>query len=70
VFDKNYKLKSLEEVEKYIVENHHLPDVPSELEIKNTEVNILEMQKIQMKKIEELTLYIIELKRELNNLKK
>jgi hypothetical protein len=63
-------LKPLIEVEKYIQENKHLPDVPSEADVTSTEVDLFEMQKIQMKKIEELTLYLIELKKENEELRK
>jgi hypothetical protein len=70
VFDKKYKLKSLFEVEKFIEENKHLPGIPSAKEIENKEVDIFQIQKMQMEKIEELTLYIIELKKELDSLKK
>ena len=44
--------------------NKHLPEVPGESEVTNSEVDIFEMQKIQMKKIEELTLYLIQLQKE------
>jgi len=69
VFEKEYKLTPLKEVEKFISQNKHLPDVPSAKEIENQEVDIFEMQKIQMKKIEELTLYLIELKKENEEMK-
>lgn len=69
VFDKTYNLKPLIEIEKYIQENKHLPDVPSEAEVTSNEVDLFEMQKIQMRKIEELTLYLIELKKENEELK-
>jgi hypothetical protein len=69
VFEKEYKLIPLNEVELFIAKNKHLPDVPSAKEIENQEVDIFEMQKIQMKKIEELTLYLIELKKENEEMK-
>ena len=46
-----------------------MPDVPSAKEIENQEVDIFEMQKMQMEKIEELTLYLIELKKENEEIK-
>jgi hypothetical protein len=58
------------EVEKFIEENKHLPGIPSVKEIENKEVDIFQIQKMQMEKIEELTLYIIQLKKEIDNLKK
>ena len=46
-----------------------MPDIPSAKEIENQEVDVFEMQKIQMQKIEELTLYMIELKKENEEMK-
>lgn len=61
VFNKGYnKLKSLKEVEQYILENGHLPEIPTAKEIETNGADIGELLKLQMKKIEELTLYIIE----------
>ena len=60
VFAKDYNLKPLSEVEKYINENGHLANVPSAEQIKNEGINVGEMAKIQQEKMEELTLYIIQ----------
>lgn len=60
VFGKDYKLKDLKEVESYIEAQHHLPEVPSEKDVKDQGVYVSEMFKVHMKKIEELTLYLIE----------
>lgn len=60
VFTSDYKLPTLEEVEKQIKENGHLANVPSACEIKENGFEVGEMTKIQQEKIEELTLYIIE----------
>ncbi len=60
VFHKDYNLKSLDEVEQFIVENGHLPNVPSAKQVKEDGIELGEMAKIQQEKIEELTLYIIE----------
>jgi len=60
VFDKTYPLKSLSAVKSYIDENHHLPEIPSEAEVIKNGVNVGEMLKLQTKKIEELTLYLID----------
>jgi hypothetical protein len=68
VFNKNYKLPGLHEVEDYINKHHHLPGIPSAKELDASGLNIGEMQKLQMEKIEELTLYIIELKKEIEKL--
>ncbi|WP_333658106.1 hypothetical protein, partial [Flavobacterium sp.] len=60
VFNKDYNLKSLNEVEQFIKENGHLPNVPSAAQVKEEGIELGEMAKIQQEKIEELTLYIIE----------
>ncbi|BBM86207.1 hypothetical protein [Candidatus Uabimicrobium amorphum] len=59
VFDDDYKLMPLEEVEQQINKNKHLPDIPSEEEIKAKGVPIGKMQAKLLQKIEELTLYTI-----------
>jgi|GEM_PF-6524375 len=59
VFEKDYNLKSLEEVENYIEKEGHLPNVPSAVEIESEGLQLGEMNKILMEKVEELTLYII-----------
>ncbi|MFA6013406.1 MAG: hypothetical protein WC799_25680 [Desulfobacteraceae bacterium] len=59
VFKDNYILKPLSEVESFIKENKHLPDVPSAVEIQKEGLNMSEMMSTQMKKIEELTLHLI-----------
>ncbi|MEO7264886.1 MAG: hypothetical protein ABIW38_08240 [Ferruginibacter sp.] len=70
VFDKEYKLRSLPEVENYIKEHNHLPGIPSAKEIETNGLQLGETQKKMMEKIEELTLYIIEMKKEIEILKK
>jgi hypothetical protein len=64
VFKQDYNLRSLEEVEKFINKNKHLPDVPSEKEIFEKGINLGNMDATLLQKIEELTLYMIELKKE------
>ncbi|NDC82038.1 hypothetical protein EB093_00010 [bacterium] len=68
VFEPNYSLRPLSELAEYVKNNKHLPDVPSESDIKSKGINVAEMQQIHMKKIEELTLYVIQLKKQLNEL--
>lgn len=70
VFDDNYNLPSLAAVEQHIRDNKHLPNIPSASEIQNKGLHLGEMQKKQMEKIEELTLYIIELNKRLERLEK
>ena len=60
VFSDNYKLKSLKEVENFINEKNHLPDIPTAKEVEDNGVNLGEMDAKLLQKIEELTLYIIE----------
>ena len=59
VFAEDYKLSSLKEVEQYISENGHLPNVPSAKQVMEDGIEVGEMTKIQQEKIEELTLYAI-----------
>ncbi len=68
VFKPGYGLMALKEVEKHIKERGHLPGVPSEKEIKQNGIDIAEMQKIQMEKIEEVFLHIIELEKKVEEL--
>lgn len=62
VFEPNYKLRSLDEVKAYIAENGHLPNVPSTAEVTENGVNLAKTDAILLEKIEELTLYILQLK--------
>ncbi|MGC4037075.1 MAG: hypothetical protein QM764_14040 [Chitinophagaceae bacterium] len=64
VFDKDYRLPTLEEVERYINANHHLPEMPTTCEVEKNGLDIGDNQVLLVKKIEELTLYMIELKKE------
>jgi hypothetical protein len=65
VFEPGYQLKPLEEVEQFAKTNKHLPGVPSaEQLMKNGGVDVNEMLAKQMEKIEELTLYMIQVKKE------
>lgn len=60
VFDENYRLMSLESLEQNIMTNKHLPGLPSAKEVESTGIQVGEMQKQVVQKIEELTLYTIE----------
>ncbi|MDR2836281.1 MAG: hypothetical protein LBV69_08865 [Bacteroidales bacterium] len=60
VFEESYQLKNLFEIEKFIKLHKHLPDVPSASEIETTGIAVGEMNAVLLQKIEELTLYIIE----------
>jgi len=70
VFDKSYELRSIEEMEKFIEQNHHLPDVPSAKELGEKGVDMVSMDATLLKKIEELSLYVIQLNEELKVVKK
>ena len=69
VFEPTYDLKSLSEIETYIKENKHLPEVPSAKEMEKNGVQLGEMNMLLLKKVEELTLHLIELKKENDLLK-
>jgi len=60
VFKKNYKIPSLPELKNYIDMNHHLPGMPSAAAIAGNGLNLGEMNSLLTKKVEELTLYLIE----------
>jgi len=70
VFESGYPLMTIDEVEAYIRKNGHLPGVVSAGEAATRSLNIAEMNNMLLQKIEELTLYIIELKRETRELSK
>ncbi len=65
VFRSGYHLRPLEELEAFIAENEHLPDVPSEAEVLEEGVEVGAMQSVLLQKIEELTLYIIDQNKQL-----
>lgn len=70
VFAKDYKLPSLQETEQHIKDKGHLPGIPSAEEVKANGVDLGEMNVKLLQKIEELTLHLIEVKKELDMLKK
>lgn len=67
VFDESYKLRPLSEVKQFIIANKHLPNVPSAEEIKDNGLSLGEGNKILMEKVEELTLYLIQLEESLKS---
>jgi hypothetical protein len=69
VFDENYPLRSLDEVEEFIKTRGHLPSIPSAERMEKNGVNLAEMNKLLLQKIEELTLYAIEREKEVRELK-
>ena len=64
VFEKTYKFMSLEELDSYIKKNKHLPNIPTSEEVMINGINIGEMNKKVIEKIEEITLYLIELQKQ------
>lgn len=69
VFDSTYALMSIPELASYITFNRHLPEVPSAMDVEKNGVDIGNTQSILLKKMEEMTLYIIQLNKELESLK-
>lgn len=60
VFEKDYRLMQISEIERYLQMNKHLPEVPSACEMAENGIELGEMNMVLLKKIEELTLYLIE----------
>mgnify|MGYP003575561206 CR=1 FL=1 len=69
VFYREHKLTPLEDVESYIKTNNHLPEIPSAIEVTKEGISLGEMNAKLLKKIEELTLYLIEQNKELKEIK-
>ncbi len=70
VFKKDYALPTLDEVEKHIAEKGHLENIPSEEEVLKSGINLGEMNAKLLQKIEEMTLYMIEMKKENDEMKR
>lgn len=64
VFDENYDLKSLNEVESFVKENKHLPGMPSAAEMAENGMSVATMSNLLLEKVEELTLHMIRLEKE------
>ena len=69
VFDENYNLRSLSDVESFVKENKHLPGVPSAAEMAEKGMSVSQMSNLLLEKVEELTLHMIELEKENKALK-
>ena len=69
VFEQNYKLRGLGEVESFIKENNHLPGIPSAKEMQTNGIALSELNTKLLEKIEELTLHVIELSKDNEKLK-
>ncbi|MEO8151220.1 MAG: hypothetical protein ABI723_26550 [Bacteroidia bacterium] len=70
VFDKDYKLNSINELTNFINENYHLPGLPSTCEVEQNGIDIAQMQSKIVEKMEQLTLYIIKQNEQINKLTK
>jgi hypothetical protein len=69
VFHPSYTLRPLSDLEKYIKEHGHLPEVPSAKEVEDNGMDVADNQALLLKKIEELTLYVIEQEKQLREIK-
>jgi len=70
VFDKNYKLMPLSQVDNYIKEHKHLPNMPSEKEVITNGMDVKQINTVLVEKIEELTLHTIAQEKDIKNLNK
>jgi len=70
VFNEDYKLPSISELEAFVKANKHLPNVPSAAEVVKDGIDMAKMDAKLLEKIEELSLYIIELKKDITELTK
>ncbi|MEO7310113.1 MAG: hypothetical protein ABIX01_06935 [Chitinophagaceae bacterium] len=69
VFASSYQRPTLYQVEDYILQHQHLPNIPSAAEVEKNGLLLGDMQKRMMEKVEELTLYLIDMKKENDDLK-
>ncbi len=70
VFRDGYNLRSIKQVEEFVKTNQHLPEIPSAKELNANGMDLAEMNLNLLKKVEELTLYVIDLQKQIDNLKK
>jgi len=68
VLKPDYELMPLTELQTFITQNSHLPDIPKEIEVLEQGIDLGEMNGLLLKKIEELTLYLLEQDRKINTL--
>ncbi len=70
VFEPDYRMPSLQELERYVKEHKHLPGIPSAGEVAEQGIDLGEMNKKLLQKVEEQMLYIIQQQKEIEGLKK
>lgn len=68
VFEPDYNLMSISDLESYVKENKHLPEVPSAKEFEENGYNVGEMDDLLLRKVEELTLYVIDLENKIREM--
>lgn len=69
VFSPGYSLMTISELQKYIDENGHLPGVPAESEVVGQTISVQDLNLMLLKKVEELSLYVIELQKQIDDIK-
>jgi hypothetical protein len=70
VFESDYELITLDSLERFIILNKHLPNIPSEADVKDSGIHLASMNSALLRKIEELTLYVIDLKKDIHTMNK
>jgi hypothetical protein len=68
VFEKNYALPTLTQTKQFIEQNGHLPGVPSAKEVQEDGIALGEMNRVLLEKVEELTLYLIQMEKRMKEL--
>ena len=68
VFEPDYKLSTLEEIEEYVKTNKHLPEIPSAKQIETNGLDLAQMNLLLLKKMEEMTLHVIEQQKQIKEL--
>lgn len=69
VFASDYKVPNLYDIEKYYKANKHLPEIPTENEVKENGIDVAEMNKLLLKKIEEMTIIMVQQQKDIDLLK-
>jgi hypothetical protein len=70
VFNEQYQLRSIHELKSFISDNNHLPNIPTASEVAEEGFEVGEMNRKLLEKVEELTLYVIQLQEQIDELKK
>jgi hypothetical protein len=70
VFEDGYQLRDIQELDDFIKENGHLPNIPSTNDVKESGIDVADMNRLLLEKIEELSLYVIDLQKQIDDLSK